>query len=465
LPGSPAINAVSSLIRVNCQNSPDQRGLPRGRPRTNNGVDDVFLCDAGAYEQVEPFGVNTLTDGVDADPNDDKCLTAGGLCTLRAAIQQANALPANHGSHEILLGTGIHVLSIPGAGEDASATGDLDIDPPLEIRGAGAGVTIVSGGGLDRVFDVGAPPGHVSSGIDATLIRDLTIAAGDAAGSENGGGILLRDFPLELRGVRLFGNDSSGRGSAISSSMGSFFGGDGPPVRLIGSLVDNNTGGMALFLHDAFIYRSGLLDNINMVGSNGGAGEVLRVELVDSTVSGNDASATGAFFAQRAAVDSSTITNNTADSAPGGVFVLDRTGFRNSIITANLVSGTPNNCSSNPLAIGSGGHNISDTAVTDCELDDASDRNSIAAGLGPLTANGGLVRSHLPLAGSAAIDTGDPLSCPGIDQRGFTRPLDGDGNASVICDVGAVEVPEPGFVAGLFAGCALLAGLSRRCRR
>jgi CSLREA domain-containing protein len=465
LPGSPAIDAVSSLIRVNCQQNPDQRGLPRGRPRTNNGVEDVFLCDAGAFEVVEPFQVNTLADAVDANVNDDECLTAGGLCSLRAAIQQANALP---GTYVIELPAGNHVLSISGAGDDTGATGDLDIDPPLEIRGAGVGATTVNGGGLDRVFDVGAPPGHVASNIDATSIRDLTITGGNS-GSGNGGGILLRGLPLvnmveppnplELRRVRLVANDALGLGSAISSRTGALTAADDRPVRLIDSVVEHNTGGRgALFLHEALLLRSGLLDNLSTEQGS----EFQRVELVDSTVSGNDASSWGAFFAQRAAVDSSTIHNNTVDFAPAGVFLLDRSGFRNSIITGNLVSGTPNNCSSNSLGIWSGGHNISDTAVSDCELDDPTDRNSISAGLGALAANGGLARSHLPLAGSPAVDTGDPLACPAVDQRGFPRPFDGDGDLTVVCDVGAVELPEPQLVAGLFAGCALLAGLSRR---
>lgn len=455
LSGSPAIDAVSSLIRTNCQNSPDQRGLPRGRPRTNNGVDDVFLCDAGAFEAVNPFAVNTLADGVDANVNDDKCLTAGGLCTLRAAIQQANALP---GSYVIQLATGNHVLSISGAGENAGATGDLDIDPPLVIQGAGTGQTTVSGGGLDRVFDIASPAGHVASDIDATTIRNLTITGG-AAGSENGGGVLLRNFPLELRGVRVFANSTQSHGSAMSSTTGFGFDAGDKPVRLIDSVVENNTGGRgAVFLHEALILRSGLLDNV----STDAGSEFARVEIVDSTVSGNDASSWGGFFAFRAAIDSSTIFNNTADFSPAGVWMVERSGVRNSIIANNRVSGTTLNCESNSLGIGSGGKNISDTAVTDCELDDATDRNLINPQLGALAANGGLARSHLLLAGSPAIDTGTSSSCPLVDQRGVSRPQDGDGNGSSICDVGAVELPEPGFLAGFPVAFVLLAGLSRR---
>ena len=109
------------------------------------------------------------------------------------------------GTYEIQLLPGNYVLSIPGTGEDAGATGDLDIDPPPEIRGASAGSTRVSGGGLDRVFDIVPPLLHVDSGIDATLIRNLTITGGDA-GAENGGGVMLRGMPpvnmVETWGVR-----------------------------------------------------------------------------------------------------------------------------------------------------------------------------------------------------------------------------------------------------------------------
>jgi len=59
------------------------------------------------------------------------------------------------------------------------------------------------------------------------------------------------------------------------------------------------------------------------------------------------------------------------------------------------------------------------------------------AQLGPLTNNGGPTRTRLPLAGSPAIDTGDPgFTIPLVDQRGagFTRVVNGR------VDIGAVEV-------------------------
>ena len=71
--------------------------------------------------------------------------------------------------------------------------------------------------------------------------------------------------------------------------------------------------------------------------------------------------------------------------------------------------------------------------------------------LGPLAFNGGLVATHALLAGSPAIDAGNPSisGAPATDQRSaflyggipvvFARIADGDGNGTVRIDIGAHE--------------------------
>jgi len=59
--------------------------------------------------------------------------------------------------------------------------------------------------------------------------------------------------------------------------------------------------------------------------------------------------------------------------------------------------------------------------------------------LGPLQNNGGLTLTHALLPGSPAIDTGSPTVCPLFDQRGYNRPLDGNGDGIPICDIGPYE--------------------------
>ena len=64
--------------------------------------------------------------------------------------------------------------------------------------------------------------------------------------------------------------------------------------------------------------------------------------------------------------------------------------------------------------------------------------------LGPLQDNGGPAQTQALLAGSPAIDAGDPSGCTDFfgallttDQRGFVRPVNG------LCDMGAYEYAPP----------------------
>jgi CSLREA domain-containing protein len=101
------------------------------------------------------FAVNSTADAPDANPGDGVCATASGACTLRAAIQEANAL---NGADVISVPAGTYTLTL-GAGfgdpieppdpveplvgcnvlNYADYEGDLDISCPVTITGAGAG--------------------------------------------------------------------------------------------------------------------------------------------------------------------------------------------------------------------------------------------------------------------------------------------------------------------------------------
>src|SRR3954452_23619892 len=87
---------------------------------------------------LSTFRVNTTLDTVATDLKRGR--DANGNISLRSAIQAANA---RGGSHKIILPNGTFTLSIAGVQEDASATGDLDINRNLTIQGSGAGRTVV----------------------------------------------------------------------------------------------------------------------------------------------------------------------------------------------------------------------------------------------------------------------------------------------------------------------------------
>ncbi len=73
------------------------------------------------------FVVNTIADTADAVPGDGRCADSGGACSLRAAVQEANALA---GPDTIQLGAATYVLS-GAAGDDLAVSGDLDITSPI----------------------------------------------------------------------------------------------------------------------------------------------------------------------------------------------------------------------------------------------------------------------------------------------------------------------------------------------
>jgi hypothetical protein len=120
---------------------------------------------------------------------------------------------------------GTYTLSIPGAGEDDNATGDLDILSDITIKGVSAGQTILDGNQLDRLIDVG-------SGVTGHLIR-LTIRHGQTS---TGGGGLLNLGSLTISECDLNNNTSSVGGGGI------FNDGDGE-LTINDSIIRQNTAG------------------------------------------------------------------------------------------------------------------------------------------------------------------------------------------------------------------------------
>ena len=99
--------------------------------------------------QLSTFRVNTTLDTVAVNLKNGKDST--GHISLRSAIMAADT---HKGSNTIVVPAGTFTLTIPGANEDAGATGDLDVKGKVTIKGAGSNKTIVNGNSLDRVFEV-----------------------------------------------------------------------------------------------------------------------------------------------------------------------------------------------------------------------------------------------------------------------------------------------------------------------
>ncbi|MGB2874394.1 MAG: CSLREA domain-containing protein [Gaiellaceae bacterium] len=359
----------------------------------------VALTGASNAPAATTFTV-TRTD----DPTPNGC---DSDCSLREAVLASNA---GAGGDTIVLPAGHYRLGIAGAGEDAAATGDLDLTKSVTITGAGARSTVIDAMGTDRVLDV-------QTGVTA-LISDVTIAggqvAGDGAGVRNAGTLtLVRDAIVR--------NHASGAGGAIEST--------GPALTVTQSTIAGNeangNGGGVDFLNSLTVADSTISANVagspaaNGYGGGieGGGGATLMIR--SATVSGNQAF-------------------NPLKSAAG----LDSTGTAQNTIVAHNVAylndqsaAAESNCGVSPTSLG---NNLSDTAA--CGFTQATDHQGAPVLLAPLADNGGPTDTEALPAGSPAVDAG--AGCPATDQRGVTRPR---GSA---CDIGAYEVAPPVVATG-----------------
>jgi CSLREA domain-containing protein len=378
------------------------------------------------------FTVNSTADAVDA-ALDGTCATAAGVCTLRAALQEANVQPDED---TITLPAGKFALKLVGAGEDASTTGDLDVAAPLILNGAGVGVSIVSGK-KDRVFDVG--PGV------AVTLRDLTVTKGKS-GTKNdddfafaGGGIRSAG-DLTLERVAVVGNSSSHEGGGIVVAGGVLTLTD---VTVAKNKALDDGGGIEL------IDTTGTFTNVTINGNKagdegGGIHAVIEsvVTLTNVTVSGNSSVEQGGGLriesdAEVAMTNVTFAKNKTKDKEAGGAIdPSDDAGvvsIRNTILEKNK----PVNCGG-PLTL-LGGNLESGTA---CGLPLLSS-NIKKMGLGGLKKNGGPTLTHALKDTSPAVDSAEDGTCPPTDQRGFAR-VDFPGVGIRTCDIGAFELqPEP----------------------
>lgn len=147
------------------------------------------------------FVVDSTIDAIDENVGDGVCATVENSCTLRAAIQEANTTE----NATIQLPAGIFLLTQTGASEDASQTGDLDIQATMIIQGNGQAETIIDGLEADRVF-------HVLNG--TVTIQDLTIQNGDSSVVDESGGGVYNAASLTMSNVIVQNNfaESSGGG-------------------------------------------------------------------------------------------------------------------------------------------------------------------------------------------------------------------------------------------------------------
>jgi CSLREA domain-containing protein len=375
------------------------------------------------------FNVNSLADAVDANLGDGSCSTSGGLCTLRAAIQEANALA---GDDTIIVPAGTYMLTIPGRDEDAAATGDLDITDNLIISGTGSGMTVIDGNGLDRVI-------HVPLSTTVVSISGITIQHGDAGVSDGGG--LYNLGTLQLTDSAVINNTAVPSDTVRFNAGGGGIRNEGNMTVLTCTVRGNTTGligggissGGALTLTNSTVaYNEGT--------SSGGIFNFGTMIISNTTVSDNWArlyTVGGIRNSGTMTLTNTTVASNHDQQGMGGVTQDSGSPLtvKNTIIAYNysFLSGA-SDCMGSLTSLG---HNLVGSSNSCFYQPQPTDQIGVDPLLGQLANNGGSTLTRLPQPGSPAINKGDNVGCPAGDQRGVPRPQAGK------CDIGAVEVAFP----------------------
>jgi CSLREA domain-containing protein len=307
------------------------------------------------------FTVNNAGDAVDNNLGNGICATAGGVCTLRAAIMESNKLA---GTDSITINSGLNITLSTGNPDNdfntpfnTEAGGDLDItcvvaNPAsdvcttplasnvnnLTITGAAGGNTI-SGGTFtasapitnttDRVFDIGFD-GIFGGGFGgATAIQvtmsNLTIQNGNVrencdvvnCGAGNNWGNFARGGAIRM--------DGNGPGTAGALNLTN--------VTINNNQADHNTGGIFTKFATVSISGSTVSNSIGKAGPGGGlhynSGSPATLSVSNSTFSGNEARTGSVFGSPVTDVDGGGIYGSIPD--PNTTVAISTTNFTNNI--------------------------------------------------------------------------------------------------------------------------------------
>jgi CSLREA domain-containing protein len=398
-----------------------------------------------------------------------------GRCSLREAIINANHNNQS-GSTDCVGGSGADtitfsittngtpiVLAIPNNNQDTEANGDLDIIDDLTLTGNGVDATIIDGNGIVRVFEIRPLNTSLRVNLSAMTIRNGKATTADNDGREGGGleayGNINAVLQLTLSNLKVAGNNSQGNGGGIhiigyvdagifnsliiSNTSGEFGGGIGfqgisePLVIRTSNIISNTaaqTGGGIFGVGSCvtLIESTVSANNAGTNGLGGGGGIHGCGNISNSTLSGNKAG-NGGGVSGNFQLRNATIAFNSANQASGGVRAEAGSTAKNSLVVKNQ----PTDCGSTPL--NSLGNNIA--SDSSCNFTASFDFINTDPLLEPLGNNGGATQTHALGLNSPAIDRGDNSvgTCRHADQRGFPRPVDGNGDKSAQCDIGAFE--------------------------
>lgn len=466
--GTPTVPVATTVYTIAAQNSIDR------------------VQTALTLQVNQDFTVDDNGDESDANVGDHVCATAAGHCTLRAALEENNAV-----GYQVRISIPIMNITLGGS--------EILIQRGVTIVGSGVLNTYINanGGSPSRVFRI---PFAEHGERQLVHIQDLTIQG--AGGVASGAAVLVAaandvyppNLDLTLQGVWFVNNDTTERGGAISFSGRTLNMNDCHFTAndVSGTSSSRGYGGGAIFIDqgDALIRNASFSGNGSIIGGAISVDKANTVEIYDTKFFNNSsAGAGGALYTKASvaevAIRDSIFKDNAAGGGAGAFHSLavytdirnttfyDNTGttslpivgqaaihlnglfttvihntfyesgnayaisagpgshsFANNVV--DLVGGTADCFLAFGSIISAGGNYAEDTAS--CDFTHGDDVTGATPNLGALARNGhSTIDSMLPDAASPVLGIGADAFCNFADIRGISRVAG--------CDSGAVERP------------------------
>ena len=315
-----------------------------------------LLALAGATPAAEFIVTSTSTnlDTSDVSPGNTVCADSFGRCSLRAAIEESNAL------------VGPDTITLPQVWTVYSVTaGDLVVSSDITINGSSTdGNSILRGTAGDRVFritssgtltmsNVVVEDGGVSTdGGNILVYGEATLSnctVQDGVASENGGGIAVKGGTLTLVDCTISNNQAGHQGGGIhadSSTKGSATVSILQDSQIIGNTVtgaDPGDGGGGLYTTSGTVSIAHGSISSNHADDAAGGGLLASggstISVTFTTVDGNSAMDGGGVFTEVGGdvlASGSAFTNNVASRHGGGLYVA---GGNDSALVNSTISG------------------------------------------------------------------------------------------------------------------------------
>lgn len=407
------------------------------------------------YLAPKPILVNSLEDANTSDSNiyDGVCQNARGLCSLKAAIEQASANVTTQ-DVSVQLPAGLYKLNQP-----------LELHLPFSVdghkillNGENLNNTLIDGQNLTDLL-------VVDGDVGSAHISNITFQNGINNKANHGSAITLSSYfnaEINITNCKFNGNDKNSDLAGVLS---------GGQINVRQSQFTNNKSKFASAIK---VFGSKLLVEDTIISNNAGLGIIVENRTYDVNIRRTSIFENGSigiylYECKNCSIENSTLyhnqgglmvtTVNPATDSTYNVVVKNSTFVSNSnasygnldlnfaqattqLLMSNSVIATLDPTFSNCTSSKANHQILSVNNLFDdlsCSILGSNNITQVDPKLSSLQQSTGLTPTMLPLAGSPLIDAGDNASCAVSDQRGLARPIEKLGRGAV-CDIGAIEI-------------------------